>query len=93
VPNLLKEARLETVLLADGMPGAGSTPRHLDLKKRTGAFLVGIERDGMEIVNPDADELLLAKDQLLLLGSREQLDAARSLLAGAPTGDEATLSG
>jgi monovalent cation:H+ antiporter-2, CPA2 family len=93
VPNLLKEARLETILLAEGMPGAGSTPRHLDLKKRTGAFLVGIERDGMEIVNPDADELLLAQDQLLLLGSREQLDAARSLLAGAPTGDEATLSG
>jgi Trk K+ transport system NAD-binding subunit len=47
----------------------------------------------MEIVNPDADELLLPKDQLLLLGSREQLDAARSVLAGAPTGDEATLSG
>jgi CPA2 family monovalent cation:H+ antiporter-2 len=93
VPNLLKEARLETILLAAGMPGAGSTPRHLDLKKRTGAFLVGIERDGMEIVNPDADELLLAKDQLLLLGSREQLDAARALLAGAPTGNEATLSG
>jgi CPA2 family monovalent cation:H+ antiporter-2 len=93
VPNLLKEARLETILLAEGMPGAGSTPRHLDLKKRTGAFLVGIERDGMEIVNPDADELLLAKDQLLLLGSREQLDAAKTVLAGAPTGDEATLSG
>jgi CPA2 family monovalent cation:H+ antiporter-2 len=93
VPNLLKEARLETILLAAGMPGAGSTPRHLDLKKRTGAFLVGIERDGMEIVNPDADELLLDRDQLLLLGSREQLDAARTLLAGAPTGDETTLSG
>jgi CPA2 family monovalent cation:H+ antiporter-2 len=93
VPNLLKEARLETILLAEGMPGAGSTPRHLDLKKRTGAFLVGIERDGMEIVNPDADELLLAKDQLLLLGSREQLDAAKVLLSGAPTGSEATLSG
>jgi CPA2 family monovalent cation:H+ antiporter-2 len=93
VPHLLKEARLETVLLAEGMPGAGRTPRELDLKKRTGAFLVGIEREGAEIVNPDADELLLPKDQLLLLGSREQLDAARSALAGAPTGDEATLSG
>jgi monovalent cation:H+ antiporter-2, CPA2 family len=93
VPNLLKEARLETVLLAEGMPGAGSTPRHLDLKKRTGAFLVGIERDGMEIVNPDADELLLASDQLLLLGSREQLDAARTVLTGALAGNEPTLSG
>lgn len=93
VPNLLKEARLETILLAEGMPGAGSTPRHLDLKKRTGAFLVGIERAGMEIVNPDADELLHANDQLLLLGSREQLDAARSVLAGTPTGPDSPLPG
>jgi CPA2 family monovalent cation:H+ antiporter-2 len=93
VPNLLKEARLETVLMADGMPGSGRTPRDLDLKKRTGAFIVGIEREGQEIVNPDADELLLPSDQLLLLGSREQLDAAVSLLTGRPTGEEATLSG
>ena len=93
VPNLLKEARLDTLLLSDGMPGAGRTPRELDLKKRTGAFLVGIERNGLEIVNPEGDELLLPKDQLLLLGSREQLDAAKIALAGAPLGNEPTLSG
>ena len=93
VPHLLKEARLETILLAEGMPGAGRTPRELELKTRTGAFIVGIEREGQQIVNPDADELLLPKDQLLLLGSKDQLAAALSVPAGTPTGTEATLSG
>ena len=80
--HLLKEARLETLYLAEGMPGAGRTPRNLELKRRTGAFIVGLEREGLQIVNPEADELLLPKDQLLLLGSRDQLDAALLILSG-----------
>lgn len=82
VIHLLREARLETLVLAQGMPGAGRTPRDLELKTRTGAFIVGIEREALQIVNPDADELLLAGDQLLLVGSREQLDSAIHALAG-----------
>ncbi|HKP95183.1 MAG TPA: cation:proton antiporter [Fibrobacteria bacterium] len=83
--HLLREARLETLILGEGMPGAGRTPRDLELKTRTGAFIVGLEREGLQIVNPDADELLLAKDQLLLLGSRDQLDAAKRMLSGEAT--------
>ena len=82
VTHLLREARLETLVLAQGMPGANRTPRDLELKTRTGAFIVGIERESLQIVNPDADELLLPGDQLLLVGSREQLDSAIHALAG-----------
>jgi monovalent cation:H+ antiporter-2, CPA2 family len=82
VTHLLREARLETLVLAEGMPGANRTPRDLELKTRTGAFIVGIEREALQIVNPDADELLLPGDQLLLVGSREQLDSAIQALAG-----------
>ncbi len=82
VTHLLQEARLETLVLAIGMPAVDSTPRELELKTRTGAFIVGIDREGQQIVNPDADELLLVNDQLLILGSREQLDAAILALAG-----------
>jgi CPA2 family monovalent cation:H+ antiporter-2 len=82
VTHLLREARLETLALSEGMPGAGRTPRDLELKTRTGAFIVGIERESLQIVNPEADELLLPGDQLLLLGSRDQLDAAIRALAG-----------
>jgi CPA2 family monovalent cation:H+ antiporter-2 len=82
VTRRFKEARLETVILEEGMPGAGRTPRDLALKSRTGAFIVGLEREGLQLVNPDADELLLSRDHLLLLGSREQLDSARLVLTG-----------
>lgn len=82
VTHLLREARLETLVLAEGMPGSNRTPRDLELKTRTGAFIVGIERQALQIVNPDADELLLPGDQLLLVGSREQLDSAIQALAG-----------
>ncbi len=84
VTHQLREALLETLILEEGMPAAGRTPRSLELKRRTGAFLVGLDREGLQIVNPEADELLLAKDHLLLLGSREQLDAAKALLTGNP---------
>ncbi|MDB5105214.1 MAG: sodium/proton antiporter [Fibrobacteres bacterium] len=93
VSHLLREARLETLALAEGMPGAGRTPRTLELKTRTGAFIVGIEREALQIVNPEADEILLPGDQLLLVGSRDQLDAAIKVLAGAMAmADSATAS-
>ncbi len=82
VTHLLKDACLQTLVLTERMPGAGRTPRDLELRSRTGAFIVGVERDGAQIINPDADETLLPQDQLLLLGSRAQLDAALQALAG-----------
>lgn len=83
VTHLLKDACLQTLVLTDGMPAAGRTPRELELRSRTGAFIVGVERDSVQIINPDADETLLPQDQVLLLGSRSQLDAALLALAGA----------
>jgi monovalent cation:H+ antiporter-2, CPA2 family len=82
VTHLLREASLHSLVLTDTMPSAGLTPRELELKTKTGAFIVGIEREGVQIINPEADEILLAKDQILLLGSRTQLDAAILLLGG-----------
>ena len=84
VTQLLRDACLETLLLTEGMPGAGRSPRELELKTRTGAFIVGVDREGCQIINPEADEILLPKDQLLLLGSRAQLDAAVQMLSGLP---------
>jgi monovalent cation:H+ antiporter-2, CPA2 family len=82
VTHLLREASLQSLVLTAEMPGAGHTPRELELKTRTGAFIVGIDREGLQIINPEADEILLPKDSLLLLGSRAQLEAAHLLIAG-----------
>src|SRR6185436_12119644 len=69
LPSLLREANLETVTLAAGSPAAGRLIHELQLRTRTGASIVGIERNGASIVNPGPDEELQAGDRILLLGS------------------------
>ena len=81
---VLREARLETLVISEGMPGAGKSLRELDTKAKTGALVVGIEREGTEIVNPEADEMLKVGDRVLLLGNKRQLDAALEAISGAP---------
>lgn len=76
--SLLREADVETVILAAGSPAIGRLIRELELRTRTGASIVGIERNGVNIINPSADEELQAGDQVVLLGNRTQLDAARN---------------
>jgi len=85
LPSLLREAGLHTVSLGANSPAAGKLIRELQLRTLTGASIVGIERPGANLVNPGPDEELQAGDQLLLLGSRTQLDAARTVLGGHTT--------
>jgi monovalent cation:H+ antiporter-2, CPA2 family len=83
LPAILREADLATVGLTAQAFAAGKLIRELELRTRTGATIVGIERKGTNILNPSADEELQAGDQLLLLGHRQQLEAARAHLLGA----------
>lgn len=80
--TLLREASMEKITLAAGAPAAGKLIGELELRSRTGASIVGIERKGANLVNPGADEELLPGDQVLLLGTRAQLDAARACFQG-----------
>jgi CPA2 family monovalent cation:H+ antiporter-2 len=81
LPSVLREADLETVSLAANSPAIGQRIRELQLRTLTGASIVGIERAGASLVNPGPDEELQPGDQVLLLGSRAQLDAARAALS------------
>jgi CPA2 family monovalent cation:H+ antiporter-2 len=85
LPGLLREADLETVTVAPRSPGAGKLVRELQLRSRTGASVIGIERHGGSIINPGPDEELQPGDQLLLLGTRIQLESARAVLLGRET--------
>lgn len=80
LPALLREADLETITLATGSPAVGKLIRELELRSRTGASIVGIERTGTNLINPGPDEELQAGDQVLLLGTRAQLNAAKTAL-------------
>jgi CPA2 family monovalent cation:H+ antiporter-2 len=84
LPSLLREADLETVTLPADSVHAGKLIRELELRTRTGASVVGIERNGTNIINPGPDEDLQSGDQILLLGTRAQLDAAKACLLNPP---------
>jgi len=80
LPSLLREADLATVTLAADSPAAGKLIREIGLRTRTGASIVGIERAGTNLINPGPDEELLPGNQVLLLGTPAQLQAARAAL-------------
>lgn len=82
MPALLREARMELVVLETRSAAIGRLIRELQLRSATGASIVAIERAGRTLVNPGPDEELKPDDKLLLLGSPEQLaDARRHLSA------------
>jgi CPA2 family monovalent cation:H+ antiporter-2 len=78
--GLLREARIERITISAGSAAAGALIRQLALRTRTGTSVVAIERDGVTMVNPGPDDELQAGDQVLLLGSPQQVDAAREYL-------------
>jgi CPA2 family monovalent cation:H+ antiporter-2 len=86
LPPLLREARLETVEVRPDTEADGKMIAELRLRTRTGASVVGIERHGTSIVNPGPDEELTSGDQILLIGSEDQLNAAKELLTVSKTG-------
>jgi CPA2 family monovalent cation:H+ antiporter-2 len=82
LPHLLKGAELDVVTLPQSCAAAGKLIRELELRTRTGASIVGIERETATIINPSPEEELQAGDQIFLLGTREQLQKARQLMCG-----------
>jgi CPA2 family monovalent cation:H+ antiporter-2 len=80
LPPLLRHANLQTLQLTAASPASGRLIRELRLRTLCGASIVGIDRNGDSVINPGPDEELRAGDQLLLLGSADQLASAERLL-------------
>jgi CPA2 family monovalent cation:H+ antiporter-2 len=85
MPELLREAELETVEIPSGSAMVERKLREIPLRTQTGASIVAIERAGQRLINPGPDEVLRPGDNVLLLGQAEQLPNARILLVGAGT--------
>jgi len=85
LPALLREAKLETFEITPGSHMAGKLIGEIRMRSLTGASVVGIDRSGQSIINPGPDEELAERDQVLLIGTQSQLEAARRLLV-APVG-------
>jgi len=63
-------------------PAEGHTLRELKLREITGATVVGVVRNGMEIFSPEADKVLQAGDILLVVSSGVGLKKVENLLTG-----------
>ncbi len=86
LPSLLREADLDTITIDADSPAVGKLLSELRLRSQTGASIIGIERNGESVINPGPDEELRAGDQVLLLGTRAQLDAGKEVLKKVETG-------
>ncbi len=73
---------LEWVKLAAGAPFVGETLLDSELRKRTGASVVAVLRDGAAIANPPVDTRFEVDDTVVLIGTPEQCAAARDALEG-----------
>lgn len=71
---------LGEVRLRPGARAVGMRIRDLDLRARTGVSIIAVDRAGHSHFDPGSDFLLMSSDRLILLGSRESLDAAAQLL-------------
>lgn len=78
--RLFRDARLATVVIGQNSPAANKLIRELELRSRTGATVVAIERGETSVINPGPDEELHPEDRLLLLGTPDQLRAAQAVL-------------
>ncbi len=66
--------------LPDQFSGAGMTIAELALRERTGATIVGVERQGWALGQPGPHTHLFPGDEVFLLGSNEQITAALNVL-------------
>ncbi len=71
---------LAEVRLRPGSAAGGKRIRELDLRARTGASIIAIDRAGQSYFDLGSDFLLLPGDRLILLGSRDDLDRAGKIL-------------
>lgn len=77
------ELWLEELEIKEGSELAGQTVIEADLRRRTGAALVGLLRKSSgEILTPNESTRLEAADLLISLGTREQLQSLERLTTG-----------
>jgi voltage-gated potassium channel len=72
---------IEDLAVATDSPAAGRTLEAMDIRQATGATVLAVLRDGSPLVNPAGDLELRSGDQLLALGTAEQLERLERLIA------------
>ena len=87
---LLPEVQVEMFFIIPDAPGAGKSLRDLAIPTRTGALVIAVVRYSDVTHNPASDFVLEPGDQVLVIGTREQLDKATQLFQSGAFGDSHT---
>lgn len=89
VLDALAAGTTEVARVEPGSPAVGSTLGDLDLRRRAGATVIAVVRGEQSRTNPPADFRFEVGDDLVLVGSHQEIDAAFALLEGAAAGEAA----
>ena len=82
VLDALAAGTTEVARIEPGSPAAGRSLEQFDLRRRAGATVIAVVRGERSHTNPDASFRLEEGDDLVLVGSHEQIEAAFALLDG-----------
>lgn len=74
-PDILSHFSLKALLVSEKSPWAGKSIAASGIREQTKGLVVGIERQGARILNPDSSEVLNAGDLLLIVGETQHLQA------------------
>ena len=77
-----EDVRMESIVVPEGSPGAGKDLRTLIPAQSYHVQIAGIRRVETRILNPTGDERVEAGDELLVLGTPEQIQGFRERLEG-----------
>ena len=83
----LSDVEVETCRIEDDSPAVGKTIDQLALRQRTGTSIIAWTRGGVTESNPSVKTTLLAGDIVVLLGTRDQIRRAMSLILGGTSGN------
>jgi CPA2 family monovalent cation:H+ antiporter-2 len=81
VESSFNEVCMEAVMVPGGSKLAGRTLRDLAPSKKVGVQVAGLRRGETRTLNPSGEEKMLAGDEVLVLGSPDQVAAFRAWLA------------
>src|SRR5207245_1632756 len=80
--SVFDEVRIELVRVPSWSDHAGRTIGDMLPTLKTGAQILGVHRKDRRILNPGGTEVLRASDELLVMGSPDQITAFKTLLRG-----------
>lgn len=74
-----QDLSIEFVNVTATSPIAGKSLRDMDLRRISGASILAVVRDGKAYVNPEAEYGVIANDQLVAFGTKDQLQRLAGL--------------